>query len=179
MGFPDRARAAPTIQRRAMESRRSGRTSVGTWYVAPPTRRERTSRAGVTLRTACSKTSSPGRFDSRSRRSSAPYTAVCATDFPPPIITLLMKRASRTLLKRGSGAIILRSALRRRAIRSLVRIEPGAATPRRVGANEHRHWGPQALACYLGLWPGGAVLAAPLLPALYAGSVESATHHVI
>ena len=28
---------------------RRGRTSTGTWYVAPPTRRERTSSGGLTL----------------------------------------------------------------------------------------------------------------------------------
>ena len=36
-------------QRMASAWPRSGRTSTGTWYVAPPTRRERTSTAGRTL----------------------------------------------------------------------------------------------------------------------------------
>jgi hypothetical protein len=51
--FSGRDRAKPTNQRIESEVRRSGRTSTGTWYVEPPTRRDFTSRAGLTLSTAC------------------------------------------------------------------------------------------------------------------------------
>ena len=40
--------------------RRSGRTSTGTWYVAPPTRRLFTSTTGLRLASACLKTLTPG-----------------------------------------------------------------------------------------------------------------------
>src|SRR5262249_32402431 len=48
-GWPLRASANFTIQRMASEICRAGVTSIGTWYVAPPTRRERTSSRGRTF----------------------------------------------------------------------------------------------------------------------------------
>src|SRR5699024_2845436 len=44
-----RGREKVTSQRSARVVDRPGRTSTGTWYVAPPTRRDRTSSAGRTL----------------------------------------------------------------------------------------------------------------------------------
>src|SRR3989304_3595870 len=41
--------------RKAKETRRSARTSTGTWYVAPPTLRDLTWSTGFTLSTACLK----------------------------------------------------------------------------------------------------------------------------
>ncbi len=47
-------------QRMASAVRRSGRTSTGTWYVAPPTRRLFTSTTGFTFVSACLNTFTPG-----------------------------------------------------------------------------------------------------------------------
>ncbi len=58
MGRPLLARAAPMIQRMARLCCRVLFTCIGTWYVAPPTRLERTSTVGLTCSTACVKTSS-------------------------------------------------------------------------------------------------------------------------
>ena len=55
--FSLRLRAASITQRIANAIRRDARTSTGTWYVAPPTRRDFTSTAGATLPSAFSTTS--------------------------------------------------------------------------------------------------------------------------
>jgi len=55
-----------------------------------------TSRTGITLRSACSKISMPGRPVRASISSSAPYTIFSARLFFPRIITRLMKRWSST-----------------------------------------------------------------------------------
>ena len=52
--FSPRLRAASITQRIASAMRRDERTSTGTWYVAPPTRRDFTSTAGATLLSAFS-----------------------------------------------------------------------------------------------------------------------------
>jgi len=52
--FSPRLRAASMTQRIASAMRRDERTSTGTWYVAPPTRRDFTSTAGATLLSAFS-----------------------------------------------------------------------------------------------------------------------------
>src|SRR5438034_5648231 len=60
MFFSRRARLNEISQRMPSAVRRSGRTSTGTWYVAPPTRRDFTSSAGFTFDSACLNTFTPG-----------------------------------------------------------------------------------------------------------------------
>src|SRR5690606_40267207 len=55
--FSERLAAASTNQRIARAVRRDGRTSIGTWYVAPPTRRAFTSTIGRTFSRVVSKNS--------------------------------------------------------------------------------------------------------------------------
>src|SRR5215467_4799039 len=57
IGRPALLRAAPMIQRMASDCCRDLFTCIGTWYVAPPTRLERTSTVGLTFSTAWVKTS--------------------------------------------------------------------------------------------------------------------------
>ena len=59
-------------QRIASAVRRSGRTSTGTWYVAPPTRRLFTSTTGFRFDSACLNTFTPGWLVRLSTRSIAP-----------------------------------------------------------------------------------------------------------
>ena len=93
--------------------RRSCRTSVGTWYVAPPTRRDLTSIIGVALRTACSKISMPGLWAWFSTSSKAEKTILCAVVCLPLSITFFMKRVRSVLPYFGSGGILRRTARRR------------------------------------------------------------------
>ena len=92
MGLPDLAREAAIIQRMANARRRSGRTSVGTWYVAPPTRLGFTSRCGVAFRIAASNTSTGSTPVRSSTISKARYSIRCARDFFPSFISILVKR---------------------------------------------------------------------------------------
>src|SRR3954469_22886577 len=88
--FSRRCRAYVTIQRSASVVDREARTSTGTWYVAPPTRRLRTSRVGFTLSSARLSVIT-GSVPVFSRQpSSAPYTMRSATDRLPSSSTLLM-----------------------------------------------------------------------------------------
>ena len=57
IGRPFFSRAASKIQRIDSVCCRFLRTCIGTWYVAPPTRLERTSIIGITFSTARPKTS--------------------------------------------------------------------------------------------------------------------------
>ena len=72
MVYSDRLRALSISQRSASAWRRDWRTSTGTWYVAPPTRRERTSTVGLTFSSASWKTRSPLWPERRSIVSRAP-----------------------------------------------------------------------------------------------------------
>ncbi len=86
-------------QRRASAKRRSSRISIGTWYVAPPTRRGRTSIMGVALRMACSSASSAGFLVrcSLQDRHGAIDDAFSAVDFLPLNMILLTTCDTRML----------------------------------------------------------------------------------
>src|SRR4029079_10878577 len=102
MVFSPRLRAESISQRIASAMRRDWRPSTGTWYVAPPTRRDLTSTDGEMLPSDFSTTSSAFGFFSPIT-SMAPYTIFSATDFLPLYMTMLMKRAIVSLPCLGSG----------------------------------------------------------------------------
>jgi hypothetical protein len=96
-------------QRIASVWRRLERTSTGTWYVAPPTRRDFTSTIGLTLSSAMVRSSiawSDGRPVRSAILSIAPYTIRSATDFLPRSMIMFMNLASSTLLNLGSGRML-------------------------------------------------------------------------
>src|SRR5262245_7959707 len=103
MLFSGRYRANATSQRMDREVRRSGRTSTGTWYVEPPTRRDFTSRAGLTLSTACLNSLSGSCFARSAMRSSAWYMIPSERLRLPPRIITLMNLATSRLPYFGSG----------------------------------------------------------------------------
>ena len=70
--FSLRPRAYSTSQRIPSASERSGRTSTGTWYVEPPTRRLFTSTRGRTLPSARSHTFNGSSFARSATMSNAP-----------------------------------------------------------------------------------------------------------
>src|ERR1700728_2196388 len=87
--FSRRCRAYVTSQRRASVVDRDARTSTGPWYVAPPTRRLRTSRVGLTLSSArLSVTTGSLPFFSR-LPSSTPSTVRSPSERFPSLSTLL------------------------------------------------------------------------------------------
>src|SRR5437667_6525807 len=90
-------------QRIASAVLRSGRTSVGTWYVAPPTRRERTSISGDALFIAFLNISSPGWPVRSCAVSIASYIIRCAIDFFPPSISELINWETNVSPYFGSG----------------------------------------------------------------------------
>ncbi len=94
----------------ARASLRTRRNSVGTWYVAPPTRFGRTSTSGVAFLNACWNTSKGSRFDWSRIVLNASYVIRWAVVFLPRCIIRLMNRASSSLLYLGSGATIRLSA---------------------------------------------------------------------
>src|SRR5690625_6998085 len=101
-----RLREASINQRIESAIRRSGRTSTGTWYEAPPTRRLFTSTAGFTFSTAVWKTSkgsSPLVFSEI--KSSAPYRICSAVLFFPPYISELIKRVTSLSPYFASGIV--------------------------------------------------------------------------
>src|SRR5207249_11777404 len=128
-----RFRANPTIHRMESEVRRSGRTSTGTWYVEPPTRRDFTSRAGLTLSTACLNSLS-GSCLTRSPISSSASYMMCSERlrFPPVIMTSTNFATSR-LPYFGSGATSRRWMIARRGINARTP-DLGPAGLRRLGA---------------------------------------------
>src|SRR6266850_3703578 len=145
----ERRRAAVIIQRIASEVRRSGRTSTGTWYVEPPTRRDFTSTAGLTLSMAVLNIFSASCLLRSSTAVIASYMIRSAVDFLPRIIMMLTNLATSRLPYFGSGSTSRRGApARRMALRS-------------------------------GLRRLGAVLRAALLAAGDAGGVERAPDDVI
>src|SRR5690349_1996947 len=84
-------------------SERSGRTSTGTWYVEPPTRRDFTSTRGRTLVSARSHTLIGSSFARSATRSSAPYTMRSATAFLPSDMTTLMNLVMRRRTSCGAS----------------------------------------------------------------------------
>src|SRR3954452_6728023 len=88
--------------RRASVVWRGVRNSTGTWYVAPPTRRDLTSRVGLTLSSARLRVMT-GSLPVFSRQpSSAEYTMRSAVDFFPSSRTLLTSWLTRGELWTGS-----------------------------------------------------------------------------
>src|SRR5215471_3777765 len=150
--LPPRARAEEISQRMASDCLRSPLISTGTWYVAPPTRLGLTSRSGVALRNARSKTSIGLRRAVLSTLSSAVYTIRSAKLFLPLTMSLFMKRVSVRLPKRGSGATSRFSTRARRGTcvvspafeRSLLSSQPAAsylrADSRSLTAHFLRSW---------------------------------------
>src|SRR5690349_173892 len=98
-----RRRAAPMTQRMANDVRRSGRTSTGTWYVEPPTRRDLTSTAGFTLSMAVLNIFSASCLLRSSTAVIASYMMRSAVDFLPRIIMMLTNFATSRLPYFGSG----------------------------------------------------------------------------
>src|SRR5213594_4216423 len=145
-----RRRAAPMTHRIASDVRRSGRTSTGTWYVEPPTRRDFTSTAGFTLSMAVLNIFSASCLLRSSTAIMASYMIRSAVDFLPRIIMMLTNLATSRLPYFGSGSTSRRGAIARR----------------------------MAL-CSSGLRRLGAVLRAALLAAGHAGGVERASDDVI
>src|SRR5437660_2893199 len=145
-----RRRAAPMTHRMASDVRRSGRTSTGTWYVEPPTRRDFTSTAGLTLSMAVLNIFSASCLLRSSTAIMASYMIRSAVDFLPRIIMMLTNLATSRLPYFGSGSTSRRGAIARR----------------------------MAL-CSSGLRRLGAVLRAALLAAGHAGGVERASDDVI
>ena len=74
--------------------RRSGRTSTGTWYVEPPTRRDLTSTAGLQLSTAALKSLRASCFARSSMAPMASYMIFSAVLFLPPYIIMLTNFAT-------------------------------------------------------------------------------------
>src|SRR5918994_1261457 len=102
--FSRRLRANSTSQRTASVRARRAGTSTGTWYVAPPTRRERTSSTGVSALIETS-SASTGSLPVRSLRiASASYTIRSAVDFLPSSITRLMTWVTSLERWTGSGS---------------------------------------------------------------------------
>src|ERR1700710_884073 len=126
--FSLRSREYEINQRIANAVRRSGRTSTGTWYVAPPTRRLFTSRRGFTLSNALRKISKGSSLKRALITSKAPYRMPSAVDFFPPIISELVNLATSLSLYLGSGVILrFGTSLRRGiAISSYLRLLLGA-----------------------------------------------------
>src|SRR5947209_6754010 len=114
MVFSPRSLAYSISQRMASATRRSWRTSTGTWYVAPPTRRLFTSRTGFTLSRAFLKVFSGSSLVRCCTRSSARYATRSATAFSPLRIMSLMNLARRRSWNFGSGRILRLAASRRR-----------------------------------------------------------------
>src|SRR6202020_2664212 len=159
MDFSLRAVAASMTQRMARVWRRFARSSTGTWYVAPPTRRDLTSTTGLTLSSACCSTamaSTPAAplFFSL-MRSMAPYTIFSAADFLPRSITILMNLANMSFPNLGSGRMVRWGAAALRDMENLL-------------------W---PLGLFLGTF--GAVLGAPLTTIADAGAIERTADRVI
>src|SRR6202046_157493 len=124
MDFSLRSLSAAMTQRMARVWRRFARTATGTWYVAPPTRRDLTSTTGLTLSRACCSTaiaSTPAAplFFSL-MRSMAPYTIFSAADFLPRSLTMLMHLASMSFPNLGSGRMVRWGAAALRDIENLL-----------------------------------------------------------
>src|SRR6266700_2313337 len=86
--FSRREREYETIHRSASVVLREARTSTGTWYVAPPTRRLRTSRVGLTLSSARLSVTTGSLPVLSLQPSIAPYTMRSASDRLPLRSTL-------------------------------------------------------------------------------------------
>src|SRR5438874_10129225 len=145
-----RRRAAPMTHRMASDVRRSGRTSTGTWYVEPPTRRDLTSTAGLTLSMAVLNILSASCLLRSSTDVMASYMMRSAVDFLPRIIMMLTNLATSRLPYLGSGSTSRRGAIARR-------MALGSSGLRRLGA----------------------VLRAALLATGHAGGIERAADDVI
>src|SRR5215213_8911155 len=115
MLLPLRLRAAWTSQRTPSESRRSPRISTGTWYVAPPTRRGLTSMIGVALRSAASRTSTPGRRADASARASA-WRRIRSDRLRLPLVMSLAVKREVVRLVGADWYLALRGMLIRRGI---------------------------------------------------------------
>jgi len=111
-----RRRAAPMTHRMASDVRRSGRTSTGTWYVEPPTRRDFTSTAGLTLSMAVLNIFSASCLLRSSTAVMASYMIRSAVDFLPRIIMMLTNFATSRLPYFGSGSTSRFAAPARRMV---------------------------------------------------------------
>src|SRR5256885_4189898 len=123
----ERRRAAVIIQRIASDVRRSGRTSTGHWSVEPPTRRDFTSTAGLTLSMAVLNILSASCLLRSSTDVMASYMMRSAVDFLPRIIMMLTNLATSRLPYLGSGSTSRRGAIARR-------MALGSSGLRRLGA---------------------------------------------
>src|SRR5659263_411998 len=103
MVFSARSRAYPTSQRIESDWRRSGRISIGTWYVAPPTLRDFTSTTGFTFSSAFFMTATGSSFVFSLRTSSDPYTTFSATRAFPSSMMAWIILATSTSPYTGSG----------------------------------------------------------------------------
>src|SRR6476659_6303487 len=97
---------------------RRGRTSIGTWYVAPPTRRLFTSSAGRTFSTARLSVGTGSPLVLRSISLRAWYTICSAVERLPCWSTLLTSWVTTTERWTGSGRSSRRGAGPLRGIRS-------------------------------------------------------------
>src|SRR5262249_30863172 len=122
--FSRRWRAYPTIQRIASVVALRGRTSTGTWYVAPPTRRLFTSSTGRTFSTA--RLTLPPRSVPvlRSISASASYTIRSDSDRFPRCRSLLTSWVTTTDRWTGSGIRSRRGAEPFRGIGQPSRLAP-------------------------------------------------------
>ena len=116
--FSPRLRAASRSQRIASATRRTGRTSTGTWKFAPPTRRLFTSTIGFAFCSACVKTSSGSLPPFLLIASNAPYTMRSATDFLPAVMSTFMNFATSTEPNFGSARMSRFGTSLRRGIRT-------------------------------------------------------------
>src|SRR3982750_208435 len=103
MVFSRRALEYVTSHRRPSVTARGARTSTGTWYVAPPTRRLRTSRVGFTLSIARLSVTTGSVPDFSRQPSSAPYTMRSANCRFPRSRILLISWVTSGELYTGSG----------------------------------------------------------------------------
>src|SRR6266850_357090 len=186
-----RRRAAPITQRMASDVRRSGRTSTGTWYVEPPTRRDFTSTAGLTLSMAVLNIFSASCLLRSSTGASASYMICSAVDFLPQIIMMLTNFATSREPYLGSGSTSRLAAPARR-IRRLRPSAPWRRTflggglcppseppPDRLRRQSRRSNDKRAASGASGLRRLGAVLRAALLASGHPGRVERSADDVI
>src|SRR5262245_19849507 len=186
-----RRRAAPITQRMASDVRRSGRTSTGTWYVEPPTRRDFTSTAGFTLSMAVLNIFKASCLLRSSMAVSASYMMRSAVDFLPRIIMMLTNFATSRDPYFGSGKTSRLAAPARRI--SCLRPSapwrrtylgggvrpPSAPPPDRLPRQSRRSNDEGAASAASALRRLGAVLRATLLASRHPGRVERAADDVI
>src|SRR5689334_13000245 len=137
-------------------SERSGRTSTGTWYVEPPTRRLFTSTRGRTFESARSHTFSGSSLARSATMSRAPYTMPSATAFLPSRMTTFTNLVMRRRTSDGAS------------------VNLGSGRTLRLGTSPLRGMAVPGLLRAL-----RAVLRARLLAVLHARGVERAADDVV